>query len=158
MVGDIPFDPKLDDTTFIPCDEQRAMPYNKNGGSLCIDGGKDFVNEYFAKGFKPGKVKGQTGWITVRFMVSCKGESGRFRMESMNRNYQPMQFDSSITRQLMTLCKSLKGWEVFQVGKESRMVPLFIDNPDTTSVIKAYDYYQRLTFKMKDGAIELILP
>lgn len=159
MVGDIPFDPKLDDTTFAPCNEQMAMPYNVNGGSLRIEGGKYFVNEYFAKGFKSSKIKGQTGWITIRFMVSCKGETGRFRMEEMDANYQPVQFDTATTTQLMTLCKELQGWEAFQVaGKESRMAPMFIDNPDTTSAVAAYDYYQRLTFKIKDGDIELILP
>jgi lysyl-tRNA synthetase class I len=82
----------------------------------------------------------QSGYIRIRFIVNCNGETGRFRVIQANEQYQEQAFDESITNQLLTIVKSLDGWNT-QKGKE---------NPE--------DYYQYLVFKMKNGEIIEIMP
>jgi hypothetical protein len=58
----------------------------------------------------------------------------------MNENYEEKVFDKSITEQLMSISKYLKGWK----GKKYRE--------------KEIDYYQYLIFKIENGQLKEILP
>jgi hypothetical protein len=82
----------------------------------------------------------QNGYITIRFMVNCKGESGRFRLEEMDFQYQPKKFDNKVSEQILKIVKDIKGWI-----------------PRSQGEIK-YDIYQYLTFRIENGQIKMILP
>ena len=90
--------------------------------------------------YDPEKAARESGLIRIRFIVNCKGETGRFRVLAMNPDYQEKAFDESITSQLLTITKGLNGWK----PKEFRGT--------------VYDYYQYLIFKIQDGKIVKILP
>ncbi len=156
-VGDIPFDKALDDPSFQPCNEARALPYNIYGGALRIKGDKYRVIQHFVQGYSLGPVDGQTGYITIRFMVNCKGQTGRFRLYQMDMNGQTAHFEAAIQQRLMSLCKSLDGWEIQYASDKDGIVTNFL-SPSGTPGAVAYDYYQQLTIKLKDGQIEQILP
>ena len=139
-VGDILFDANVDDPAFKVCDEGRAKQYYNFGKGLLYKGEKDDLDAYFMERFKPKKKTKETGSITIRFIVNCEGKTGRFRIQGIDPNYKVKQFNTSLVNQLLQLTKELDGWVVGE--KEG----------------KIYDYYQYLTFKIKNGELIEIMP
>ncbi|HKK38289.1 MAG TPA: hypothetical protein VJ949_02605, partial [Cryomorphaceae bacterium] len=82
----------------------------------------------------------ESGWVRIRFVVNCRGESGRFRMICSDEHYESREFDARITDQLMAITKSLDGWKPLPDS----------ENPD--------EYYQYLVFKIENGDLIEILP
>lgn len=142
-VGDIVFDEKTDDPNFQFCNEQLVKQYYVRYSSdtpATYRGEKIAIDRTFDKAYQYPVTPEADGYVTIRFVVNCNGQSGRFRMEEMDLNYQPKNFDKKITDQLLDITKSLDGW-----------IP--VKRKD-----KKYDFYQYLTFKLKSGQIEQILP
>lgn len=137
-VGSIQADTSLDDPTFTVCDETWIYEYYNFGKGVQFEGEKIKILNHFREQYKP--LAKDNGYFTVRFVVNCKGETGRHRTESMNFDYQPIVFDEKTTDQLLTLTKELKGWGIAAYEKNER------------------DYYQYLTFKLEDGHVTEILP
>jgi len=154
-VGDIPFDPATDNPEFEVGDELRALPYNTRCG-MDIEGEKYRIDKYFADNYKNEKTEGQNGYITIRFLVNYKGETDRFRVYEMDREYHPVKFNNEITSRLLSLTKAIKGWKTLVSRNIVHVGGLPVakerEHPDM------YDYYQYITFKLKDGLIETILP
>ncbi len=136
-VGDALPDTKLDDPAFKLCNESTAIQYFAFGEKT-FKGGKIFIERAFEKHYKPEKVAKESGLIRVRFVVNCRGETGRYRVLGMDEAYQEKEFDNSITDQLLAITKRLKGWKIFP-------------NVDR-------DYYQYLIFKIKDGELIELMP
>lgn len=140
-VGDIRFDSKQDDPNFALCSsETRIRQYHNFSKSLQIEGEKGGLIEYFATHYQYPEDPSVNAYVTIRFVINCKGESGRFRMEVMDRDFSRLQLDKKITKQLMTLTKELEGWKVGVLRDSPR------------------DYYQYLTFKLVNGQIQDIMP
>lgn len=137
-VGDIEHDDDRDGDFQLCFDPNYAGQYFNYSQGLQFEGEKVAINRYFEEKYKPVDVD-QSGLIRIRFMVNCKGESGRFRMISSDLNYQAMDFDERITDQLMKLSQSLKGWKPLPEPGQR-------------------DYYQYLIFKIENGHIKEIMP
>lgn len=138
-VGDIAPDAALDDTLFKVCRENYVPQYYsvKSG----FDGEKPAIAAWFRENFvKNRKHDREAGYITIRFMVNCRGETGRFRVQEAGPDLQPKRFPADLTGQLLRLTKALKGWQ-----------------PGEYNGLKT-DYYQYLTFKIAGGDIAAILP
>ena len=140
MVGDIPLDPKMDDSLFMVCDEDNVKQYHNLNEEPQYIGEKVNMIHIFKQMYDPEKSKSESGMIRIRFLVNCKGQSGRFRLLGSDYNYKEKVFDTSITNQLMSITKQLKIWKVLS------------DNGGTK------DYYQYMIFKMDEGKIIEILP
>lgn len=141
MVGNIAKDPSVDNPDFKVCDSlDRAAQYFNKQKSFAYTGEKAAVINIFKSDFKPLQKDDQNGWIRIRFMVNCEGKTGRFRMIQSNFDYEEFQFDKIIIDQLMSITKSLDGWEIASNEKFS------------------YDYYQYLIFKIEKGELLEILP
>lgn len=139
-VGDIEYDPQLDTTDFTLCNrDEKVLQYFNFGVGLQYKDEKKAIKDQFFKNYHQVETN-QSGWIRIRFIVNCEGETGRFRVISSNMNYQQFDFDERITNQLMAITKSLKGWKVLSLERD----PL--------------DYYQYLIFKIDQGKIVEILP
>jgi len=139
MVGDIAFDPTLDNPDFEICNENNVKQYfNFVKGAVYIDEKSSFI-DLVEKEYKPITTD-QSGLLRIRFIVNCKGKSGRYRTLMMNEEYKSIEFSDQIVNQLLTIIKQQASW------------PLLPDqsNPE--------DYYQYLTFKLKKGQITEILP
>jgi hypothetical protein len=137
--GDIAFDATLDDPAFTVCNPKAVFQYYNTGSYYKQH--KREIEQYFKRNYRPAKqTTEQTGYLTIRFIINCEGKTGRFRMYELDAGYQPYQFDKDISSQLMKLTKELKNWQP-AVYKE-----------------KIYDSYQYITFKLKKGAIECVLP
>ena len=72
--------------------------------------------------------------------MNCEGKTGMFRVQQMDENYKETFFDKRFTNQLLEFTKSLNEW----IPKEYLGIKI--------------NYYQYLTFKIKDGKISEILP
>ncbi len=142
-VGDIPFDPARDNPNFEVCNEylikQYYVRYSSDNRPGYKGEKKALVSEILSQ-YTPPVNSNQNGFITIRFLVNCHGETDRFRVESMDFDYNSIQFDKGIAQQLVSIIKELKGW-----------LP-------RTNKNKSYDYYQYLTFKIEQGQIIQILP
>ena len=74
-------------------------------------------------------------FVALTVVVNCSGETGRFRLLSADLNYQPYQFSSEITSQLLRITKSMEGW-LPKIWKDTKI-----------------DYYQYLIFKIEKGKV-----
>jgi hypothetical protein len=138
-VGDIAFDAVLDDPAFTVCDSIWVLQYY-NAPSY-YKAHKQEIARFLTSGYKrPADTVQQTGYLTVRFMINCKGATGRFRLFEMDNDYQPFHFSEKVSLQLLQLVKQLTGWKP-PVYKE-----------------KYYDTYQYITFRLNNGSIINITP
>ncbi len=142
-VGDIPLDPLQDDPNFMICSEKLIKQYYVRYSSddpPRYRGEKRAMENTIREKYNFPETTGENGFLTIRFIVNCKGKSGRFRIEEMDANYQPKKFDSKISHQLLEITKALDGWTPRRRGT------------------REYDFYQYLTFKIIHGQIIEILP
>ncbi len=139
-VGDIEADAEIDGDVFELCySEARVKQYFNFSQGLQYEGEKLAIDEVFRQEYQAVDVP-QSGWIRIRFIVNCKGESGRFRLTASDPQYQAQDFDPLVTDQLLSITQSLKGWKPLPDREDPR------------------DYYQYLTFKIENGALKEILP
>lgn len=142
-VGDIPFDPSQDDPSFEVCDEDNIKQYYLRGShdeAPYYNGEKRGRNEEILRQYHYPANSLQNGYVTLRFIVNCKGDVGRIRVEEMDSNYEPILFDTLITNQLYDIVGSLDQWTPRRRNS------------------KTYDFYQYISFQIKNGQIETILP
>jgi hypothetical protein len=139
-VGDIEFNSASDNKDFELCNSKHIFQYFNIGDGLLYQGEKLAIEKEFAKKYKSEIIKNETGLIRINFVVNCKGKIDRFRLLSMGENYKEKTFVNSITEQLMSITKSLKGWK----GKKYKENEI--------------DYYQYLIFKIENGQLKEILP
>lgn len=140
VIGDIEYDPMLDDPGFKVCNVEAVFQYYHFGKGVQFMGEKIKIAEYFDTRYDGKKFRGENGYLTIRFIVNCEGNTGRFRVQGMDFGYQPKTFSKKLTTQLLTLTQNLQGWIVGMYENQ------------------AFDYYQHLSFKIEDGNISEILP
>lgn len=139
QVGDISFDPAIDDPAFTICDSQRVLQYY-NTVSYYKDHKREIVRYFRQRFHPPPGMPGQTGYLTIRFIINCNGSTGRFRLYQLDSGYQPFRFSETITGQLLILARQLKGWQPARYKD------------------KVFDSYQYITFRLKKGRIVCITP
>jgi hypothetical protein len=140
MVGDIAFDPVVDKKDFQICNPEYIFQYFNNTEGFSYEGEKPAIERIFADQYKLKRAKKESGLVRIRFVVNCKGETDRFRVIGMDKDYNEKVFDPSITDQLLTITKALKGWKPKQYEGQDM------------------DFYQYLIFKLEQGRIVEILP
>lgn len=138
-VGDITNDPKTDQD-FQVCDEDRILQYYNFGKGFQYKGEKISLVKHFTAAFDSTRYNDESGFVTIRFVVNCKGQAGRFRVQEMGDDYQPKKFAKRLTEDLLAVTKKLDGW----IAGEMQGKP--------------YDYYQYLVFKFEHGKLIEIMP
>lgn len=139
QVGDISYDPAIDDPAFTICDSQRVFQYYNTRSYYKVH--KREIAAYFMTHFIPGRdTAGQTGYLTIRFIINCSGQTGRFRLFQLDRGYREFRFSEAVSSQLLNLTRQLKGWQ-----------PAAYNN-------NIYDSYQYITFTMNKGRLVCITP
>lgn len=138
-VGDIKPDSLLDDSAFRACRESNIPQYYSVESGF--EGEKPAIERYFKQNFRSDKAWAkENGYLTIRFIVNCNGQTGRFRLLEMSPDYQPKKFPESLSAHLLQLTKKMSGW----LPGRSENIP--------------YDYYQYLTFTITKGEITRITP
>jgi len=139
-IGDIAFNKKTINESFDLCLEKQIIQYFHNSGGLEYEGEKLAIEKEFSKKYKSKNIKNETGLIRIRFAVNCKGETDGFEIIAMDENYNEKTFRKSITDQLLSITKNLKGWKIKKRNE------------------KEVYYYQYLIFKIENGQLKEILP
>ena len=137
-VGDIPFDSTKDDPTFYLCNKEFIPQYYQ--AKIHYKGEWKTLKKFFFDHLTWSKPSQETGYITIRFIVNCKGETDRFRIFQMGGDYKPYLFDKSLVEELLSLTKKSDGW-----------IPGKYQN-------KTYDAYMYLSFKIINGKLVSIQP
>lgn len=150
-VGDIAFDPALDDTSFHLHDSTRAVQYY-NGTAYWLDH-KDSITRFIRSRYhqpadaanaastaNAASAANQDGWLTIRFIINAEGRTGRFRLFAMDSAYQLIHFDPRIGAALIAAIRDWPGWTPAHY-KEMR-----------------FDTYQYVTFRLRRGRITTIGP
>ncbi|CAA7385897.1 hypothetical protein [Chryseobacterium fistulae] len=138
-VGDIKFDENLDDPYFKICNPEDTYQYFNGLKGFEYQGEKSAIEERLRELNIRGS-KNTNGYIIIRFLINCEGKPGLFRMMQMNLDYKEKEIDSLLGIQLLKFTKLLDGWSVKRINN------------------REIDYYQYLTYKIKDGQIIEILP
>lgn len=140
-VGDIEQNLLIDNNDFKLCNgDNNIIQYFNTSEGFQYKGEKIEVIKYFKENFNPSFNNNQNGFIRIRFIVNCKGETGRFRIIESDYEYKEFSFDENIKTQLITLTSKLNGWKILQRKNQY------------------FDYYQYLIFKIENGSIKEILP
>lgn len=141
FIGDIAFNQELDDPNFKICFEKHIYQYFNFGKALEYKGEKFAIEKVFKEKFEPENGNNETGLIRINFVVNCLGKTDRFRIISMDENYNEKVFSTAITQQLLAITKTLDGWGI---KKYNNGIPI--------------DYYQYLLFKIENGKLTEIMP
>jgi hypothetical protein len=103
------------------------------------------LNQLLTRFYPPVTASGQSGVLTISFVVNCAGQSGLFDVKGFGDDYCPKVFDSLLTNRLLTICRNhLASASFLHPGKNS---------PEQTN-----DTAVSLTIRLKDGRITDILP
>lgn len=103
------------------------------------------VKNYIRQTFKAQFDTTQNGYITFRYHINCQGKAGKYSILQVDKNYNKVVFRKEITEGLMNIVAGLdiyKQKKDYQEGARSEPI----------------DYFIFLSFKIKNGEIEAILP
>lgn len=81
------------------------------------------------------------GFVTIRFMVNCKGQAGNFEIYQIDNSHQNTKFDEKYVEQLLIFVKALDNWKIATYNKKLKL-----------------DYYTYFTFKIEHGKVTEIVP
>lgn len=143
-VGDIAFDPAQDRADFSRCGTYDVAQYYNTGTTY--QGGMWAIRHQLTSSTLPASATGQRGYLTIRFLVNCRGETDRFRVTQLDSAYLPTQFGVPLVAELLRRTKALHGW---QPGTYAGPGPLHGQVLDT---------YYYLLFKIAHGRVVDILP
>jgi hypothetical protein len=138
-VGDIAFDPALDDPSFHLHDSTRVWQYY-NSAAYWLDH-KDSITRFIRDRYHPpANATNENGWLTIRFIINTQGRTGRFRLQEMDTTYQPTHFDPRISAALLAAIKDWPDWQPAHYNE------------------RRFDTYQYITFRLRQGRITTISP
>ena len=130
----------IDSKAFSACIEDHILGSYFARKPTAYNPGKDSLRSFFFQNFDSQGFNNESGYITVRFIVNCKGQAGRYILDQVGLDYQEKRFPSDLTDTLLVLTQQLQDWRPMQSW----------DN--------VYDSYHHLTFKINNGELEEILP
>jgi hypothetical protein len=84
--------------------------------------------------------KQMNGFVTIRFVVNCKGQTGNFEIYQIDNSYQQINFEEKYIEALLTFVKTLENWKI------------------GTYESRKFDYYAYFTFKIEYGKVTEIVP
>lgn len=122
------------------CFEEKIFPYYYGRKAAGFAEGKDVLRKYFYSQYSNRGITNESGYVTVRFIINCKGEAGRFELLQTGLDFKKKRFSPLISRQLLELTRKLESW---------RPLEYYGDR---------YDSFFHLSFKITNGDLEEILP
>ena len=145
-VGDIAFDPATDRSSFQRCGEgQYDVPQHYQSQTV-YTGGTQALRQQFLRAALHSSTGAQDGYVTIRFLINCHGETDRFRVTQLNTAYQPAHFGPALVAALLGRAKRLHAW-----------VPGKFSDPGTHHG-QALDSYYYLLLKISHGRVVDVLP
>ncbi len=127
----------LGDPNFTTCANDIYEYYNSepSGGYLY---GKKALRDTVLRKFSYSQA--ESGFLTFRFVVNCKGQPGRYIVIENDLELKPKKFNEKLVSHLLEITQSFKEWKLVILENQPR------------------DYYIYVTYKLKNGKIIEILP
>jgi hypothetical protein len=136
-VGDISFNPTLDNADFGFCDSTKIR---SGRTAISLKEGNVAIRSYCLENFEnQAQFESFSGFVTIRFLVNCKLEADRFRAHSMDYNFAPQACPAALKSHLTHLVSQLENWTL------------------TADRYTQTDFSKFINFKIKDGTIEKII-
>ena len=145
-VGDIPFDPATDRSSFQRCGEGQYDVPQYYQSQTAYTGGTQALRQHFLRAALPRSTEAQAGYITIRFLVNCHGETDRFRVNQIDAAYRPTRFSPALVAALLGRAKGLHSW-----------LPGKFSGPGAHHG-EAMDSYYYLLLKISHGRVVDVLP
>lgn len=142
-VGFIDFDTTIDkDTNLELCfsHDQIKDYYNGQENRSGFIGGKRGLKKYVNSKLDAKKLKKESGYLTFRFVINCKGKAGKFITNQADFEYTEKQFSQETITHLYEILSSVEKWKPCIIRGKKR------------------DSYFYITFILKDGKIQDLLP
>ncbi|HZV68659.1 MAG TPA: hypothetical protein VFG10_03915 [Saprospiraceae bacterium] len=138
-IGWIPFDKSLDNSNFKVCDELNIEEYYQVNPSY--GEGMSSIRKYI---FPHQKVLEslceKDGYVIVRFVINCLGQTDRYRTKFMSLNYtNENSVNAELQKAIIQLTRNMGNWTPGQYDG------------------KAYDCYQHLKFLFKNSQLVDVL-
>lgn len=145
-IGDIAFDPATDRSSFQRCGEGQYDVPQYYQSQTAYTGGTQALRQHFLRATLPRSTGTQEGYITIRFLINCHGETDRFRVMQIDKAYQPAHFSPTLVAALMGQTKGLHAW-----------LPGKFSDPGAHHG-EALDSYYYLLLKISHGRVVDVLP
>ena len=138
-IGWIPFDKSIDNSNFKVCDELNIEEYYQVNPSY--GEGMPSIRKYFtAHQQELEALCEKDGYVIVRFVINCQGQTDRYRTKFMSLNYtDENSVNAELQKKIIQLTRNMGNWTS---GKYDG---------------KTYDCYQHLKFLFKNSQLVDIL-
>ena len=123
---------------FKACNENSIVDYY-NPGRAHYKSGKNGLRKQILQQYNP-KDYTDSGYLNIRFVINCKGETGRYVIHENDLDLEPTTFNKDLVTQLFNITSSLKNWIPNNFNGESK------------------DTYMYLSYRIENGKITEILP
>jgi hypothetical protein len=137
--GWIPFDKSLDNSDFRVCDELNIEEYYQVNPSYGegMPGIRKYISAY--KQLLDALCE-KDGYVIIRFLINCQGQTDRYRTKFMSLNYRAEDaVNAELQRKIIHLVRNMGNWTP---GKYEG---------------KTYDCYQHLKFLFKNSKLVDVL-
>ena len=129
------------DSDFEPCgNENKIVDYYNGRPPAEFVGGKSALWKAILPQINRKKLNEESGYLTFRFIINCKGKIGYFTTEQAGLDFKKKSFNPKTVEHLYGIATTLSPWRATTIRKEIR------------------DSYAYLTFKLKDGKVIELLP
>ncbi len=125
---------------FSPCFPEKIFPYYYGRETAGFKEGKDSLRQYIRMGYNNQGIENGSGYITIRFIINCKGQAGLYELRQVGLDFKPKKFNPAIVEQIEELVMGIDAWQAIEFYGDR------------------YDSFYHLSFKIRDGEIEEILP
>jgi len=109
-----------------------------------LSGGKGSWWRILEKELNPELLFNESGYLTFRFVINCKGETGRFITEESDLDFVKKEFNEKTIQHFYEIISQQTDWKACE--------GMYRKKQDTQ------DAYTYITFKLKDGHVIEILP
>lgn len=134
----VDFNNLLNDRPFQRCGMYRALQTGRLGD--LYKGGDTVIENHFYDNYNVNEnVVPENGFVIIKFIINCEGETGEFELIEIDKNYKAYHFDKSISKQLIDLAKSLDQWLPYEYESNN------------------YDAETSINFRIIDSQIKVVL-
>lgn len=126
---------------FSPCgDPDRIYDYYNGRVDAGFKGGKRSLERALEGKLDAGILFGESGYLTLRFVINCEGRVGWFKVEEADLNYQLTSFRRETIQHVFDVIQDLSPWQPGIINGE------------------VADTYAYITLKLNNGNLVEILP
>lgn len=139
---------KAHDSIYKRCSPYRPYQYyyrdrygNRGAGARYKYPNAHILKETQAYMSKQGQWEAENGYVRIRFLINCEGETAFWSIQTTDRNFKAKQFPKAMVKSLLDFTVSLDEWM-----------------PNTVDGISEIDDYRFITFKIENGEVVEIIP